>query len=196
MRGVLSPGPSGSAGGGPGQPPSANQLIAVRVAVIGAVLLVLFGIVFFRLWYLQVLTGNSLAAEATQNRQRTVAITAPRGEILDRNGRVLVRNKRAMVVELSPKSLPESERQAAADYGKRLGAWTALKKAEQARVPRPQVAPLRDPELRQRYERIGQVLELNAADVRRRVIRSLYLVPYANAQIRKDVPPAIPAYIM
>lgn len=195
MRSVLTPGPSGSASGGPGQPPVNNQLIAMRVAIIGGVLLVLFAIVFFRLWYLQVLTGNSLAAEATQNRQRTVAITAPRGDILDRNGKTLVRNRRALVVELAPASLPDSEREAASEYGQRLGKYLALPKATQRQTPRPKVAAIAEPELRERYARLGKVLGLEASEVRRRVIRSLYLVPYANVQIQKDAQPEIPAYI-
>ncbi|MEA2374681.1 MAG: penicillin-binding protein 2, partial [Thermoleophilaceae bacterium] len=39
------------------RPPITPQL-ALRVAIIGGVALVLFGIVFFRLWYLQVLSGD------------------------------------------------------------------------------------------------------------------------------------------
>lgn len=192
---LITPGPSGSPSGGPGQAPANNQVIAVRVAIIGGVLLLLFAIVFFRLWYLQVLTGNSLAAEASQNRQRTVAVTAPRGDILDRNGKTLVKNRRALVVELAPASLPESERTAASEYGQKLGKYLALPKAQRERAIRPKVAPVAEPELRQRYERLGKVLGLQATEVRRRVIRSLYLVPYANAQIRKDVEDDIPPYI-
>ena len=46
----------------------------------------LFGIVFFRLWYLQVLTGEEARVSASQNGRRTEKIEAPRGDIVDRNG--------------------------------------------------------------------------------------------------------------
>jgi penicillin-binding protein 2 len=32
--------------------------LALRVAIIGGVCLVMFGVIFFRLWYLQVLSGD------------------------------------------------------------------------------------------------------------------------------------------
>ena len=40
--------------------------LAWRVAVLGGIAFVLFGIVFFRLWYLQVLTGQDSRATASQ----------------------------------------------------------------------------------------------------------------------------------
>ena len=81
--------------------------LAVRVAIIGGVALVLFGIVFFRLWYLQVLSGDQYRAEANNNRVREITVQAPRGRIVDRNGRVLVDNRIAFAVTLSPDKLPE-----------------------------------------------------------------------------------------
>ena len=50
----------------------------------------MFAVIFFRLWYLQVLSGDKYLAEANNNRIREIRVTAPRGEILDRNGDVLV----------------------------------------------------------------------------------------------------------
>ena len=49
------------------RPPTTPQL-ALRVAALGFVALALFAIVFFRLWYLQVLAGDQYLAEANQNR--------------------------------------------------------------------------------------------------------------------------------
>ena len=42
--------------------------LAWRVAVLGGIAFVLFGIVFFRLWYLQVLTGEEARRAASDNR--------------------------------------------------------------------------------------------------------------------------------
>jgi penicillin-binding protein 2 len=81
--------------------------LAVRVAIIGGVALVLFAVVFFRLWYLQVLSGDQYRAEANNNRVREITVQAPRGRIVDRNGRVLVDNRIAFAVTLSPDKLPK-----------------------------------------------------------------------------------------
>ena len=44
------------------KPPITPQL-AIRVAIVGGAALVMFGIIFFRLWYLQVLSGDRYLAE-------------------------------------------------------------------------------------------------------------------------------------
>ncbi|MFA9272503.1 MAG: hypothetical protein ACEQSX_17460, partial [Baekduiaceae bacterium] len=102
------------------RPPITPQL-ALRVAIFGGVALVLFAVIFFRLWYLQVLSGDSYLAEANNNRVRELRIQAPRGEIVDRNGRVLVTNRRAIVVTIEPSTLPDSEREMAATWGQEAG---------------------------------------------------------------------------
>ncbi len=42
--------------------------LALRVAIIGGVAMVMFGVIFFRLWYLQVLSGEQYVAQANANR--------------------------------------------------------------------------------------------------------------------------------
>jgi penicillin-binding protein 2 len=86
-------------------PPLTPQL-ALRVAIVGSCALGMFAIIFFRLWFLQVLSGEQYLAQASQNRVRDIAISAPRGEILDRNGDILVASRRALAVQLSPPDLP------------------------------------------------------------------------------------------
>lgn len=73
---------------------------SLRIAVLGVIALTLFAIVFFRLWFLQVLTGSQYLAEANQNRTRDVRVDAPRGNILDRNGNTLVDNKSSWQVRV------------------------------------------------------------------------------------------------
>ncbi len=87
--------------------------LALRVAILGAIALALFAIVFFRLWYLQVLTGDKYLAEANNNRVREVKVEAPRGQIVDRNGMVLVDNRTALVVQVQPEQLPGDDRRKA-----------------------------------------------------------------------------------
>ncbi len=81
--------------------------LAVRVAIMGGVALVLFAIMFFRLWFLQVLSGDQYLAEANDNRVREVRVEAPRGEILDRNGQTMVDNRTALAVQLAPDRIPQ-----------------------------------------------------------------------------------------
>ncbi len=81
--------------------------MALRIAVVGGVAVVLFAVVFFRLWYLQVLSGDKYLAEANNNRTREVRVSAPRGEILDRNGRPLVENRTSLALLVSPRKLSE-----------------------------------------------------------------------------------------
>ena len=86
------------------------------MALLGGFAFVLFAIVFFRLWFLQVLTGEDYVSQARENRVRKVRIEAPRGDIVDRNGRTLVRTRVAPVVQVVPSQLPES----VLDAGRRL----------------------------------------------------------------------------
>ena len=81
---------------------------AFRVAVLAGVGLVMFAIVFFRLWYLQVLSGNHYRAEAQNNQVREFTIQAPRGEITDRHGQVLVDNRTALELQVKRNELPRT----------------------------------------------------------------------------------------
>jgi penicillin-binding protein 2 len=82
--------------------------LAVRVAILGFAALAVFAVLFLRLWALQVLAGDKYLAQANDNRVRTLHLDAPRGPVLDRNGRVLVRNVLGTRVELWPADLPKS----------------------------------------------------------------------------------------
>lgn len=81
---------------------------AVRVAVISGMALVAFTVIFFRLWYVQILSGEEYRAQAENNRIREFTIQAPRGEILDKEGRVLVENRTALSLQVRPDQLPEN----------------------------------------------------------------------------------------
>ncbi len=86
--------------------PAMSPKLALRVALIGGFALAMFAIVFFRLWYLQVLSGDRYLAKANDNQVREIKVQAPRGEILDRNGEVLVENTVGLAVKVTPDGLP------------------------------------------------------------------------------------------
>src|SRR5947209_982511 len=94
--------------------------LSLRVAVMGGVALIAFGVIFFRLWSLQVLSGPKYRAEADNNRVRDVTVQAPRGRIVDRNGQLLVDNRSGYAVEVDPSKLPKDRRSLNALYA-RLG---------------------------------------------------------------------------
>jgi penicillin-binding protein 2 len=83
-----------------------SNRLALRIALFGGVAVVLFGVLFFRLWLLQVPDGEKYLAEAKNNRTRSYRVSAPRGEILDRNGEVLVANRTSLALQVNPRKLP------------------------------------------------------------------------------------------
>jgi penicillin-binding protein 2 len=94
--------------------------LSLRVAVVGGVGVVLFAILFFRLWNLQVLSGEEYLAEAKNNRTREFKVIAPRGDILDRDGEVLVDNRTSLALQLNTAKLPEDPAEERAELA-RLG---------------------------------------------------------------------------
>jgi penicillin-binding protein 2 len=80
---------------------------ALRIAIFGGVALALFVVLFFRLWVLQVIDGSQFLAEANSNRTREFRVGAPRGQILDREGDVLVSNRPSLALVANPQKLPE-----------------------------------------------------------------------------------------
>ncbi len=174
------------------RPPITPQL-ALRVAIFGAVALGLFAIVFFRLWYLQVLSGDQYLAEANSNRVRVLALPAPRGKIVDRKGRLIVGNNFAAVVEIEPEKLPQEERDLANTWGQLAGRREAAPTGQKG--PEIKIPPIPTAELRARYARLGRVLNVTATSIHRQVVRSLVLVPYSAARVATDVPASVLGYI-
>ncbi|MDQ3729876.1 MAG: penicillin-binding protein 2 [Actinomycetota bacterium] len=84
------------------------SVLGRRFAIIGGVALVAFGIILFRLWYLQVLSGDRYLAEAQGNRVREFTVQAPRGEVLDRDGEVIVGNRTALALQIRTEELPDN----------------------------------------------------------------------------------------
>lgn len=79
-----------------------KRRIMLRIWVVGILALILFGALGARLWYLQVVRYEGLAARADRNRIAVVPIPPRRGEIMDRNGVVLARNYRDYTLEVTP----------------------------------------------------------------------------------------------
>ena len=95
--------------------------MAMRVAILGGIALIAFGVLFLRLWSLQILSAREVRNGRAQNQLRRDRIEeAPRGTIVDWNGRVLVRNVASTAVALA--RLPTSNWVAI----HRCGSWGAF----------------------------------------------------------------------
>jgi len=89
--------------------------MAIRIGILGVVAVALFCALFFRLWALQVISGERYLQDARNNQVRTFRLQAPRGTILDKDGNVLVSNQPGTQVQIWPaalKELPKAERDA------------------------------------------------------------------------------------
>ncbi|MHB1136305.1 MAG: penicillin-binding protein 2 [Coriobacteriia bacterium] len=82
--------------------PTVSQEFRSRFGVLGIVVVVVLSALLVRLWTMQVLNGESYAAQAENNRVREISLEAPRGRILDRNGVPLVTNRSALAVSIDP----------------------------------------------------------------------------------------------
>jgi penicillin-binding protein 2 len=88
--------------------------MALRVGILGVLALVVFCALFFRLWALQVISGERYLENANNNQIRSFGVGAPRGSIVDRDGDVLVSNKAGTLVQIWPAALenvPAGERE-------------------------------------------------------------------------------------
>jgi penicillin-binding protein 2 len=99
-----------SASGASGRTPPGSPQMALRVAILGGVAVVMFGLIFFRLWYLQVLTGEQYVQEAAANAVRQLPIAAPRGQILGREGQPIAASVVTNAVQIVPSALPPAGR--------------------------------------------------------------------------------------
>ena len=70
-----------------------SVLAAKRSHRIGIAIFMLFSLLFARLWFLQVNARENFIKNAKFKRERVIVAEAPRGRVLDRNGKVLIDNK-------------------------------------------------------------------------------------------------------
>src|SRR5271167_1702451 len=69
-----------------------EKVSALRLTAVQYIVLLIFLLLAYGLWRLQVMHSGEYALLAEKNRVRNVPILAPRGKILDREGRIIVDN--------------------------------------------------------------------------------------------------------
>jgi penicillin-binding protein 2 len=88
------------------EPERRTSPLALRVSILTGIAIAIFSVLFLRLWYVQILSGDKYRSEANNNRIREIRVQAPRGDILDRNGKVLVANRTELAVQVTLDDLP------------------------------------------------------------------------------------------
>lgn len=86
-----------------------NTTATFRLKVYTVVILMLFSILFARLWYLQVIQGRKYWVQSEENRIRLLRVKAPRGIISDADGFALVRNRPSFNVFLIGEDVQDLE---------------------------------------------------------------------------------------
>jgi penicillin-binding protein 2 len=79
---------------------SDNRLPQQRLAVVSYIIVGMIGVLLLGFWKLQVIDSDQYGQLAERNRVRSIPIIAPRGRMLDRDGRVLVDNRPSFSVLL------------------------------------------------------------------------------------------------
>ena len=81
-----------------------------RLRVLGIGMIAVFALFLGRLFQLQVVEGEQHLQNSLRNSIRTVRLAAPRGEILDRDGRVLATTRPAFDLDVVPSELRDADR--------------------------------------------------------------------------------------
>src|ERR1700751_4621852 len=81
-----------------------------RFKYLYAVLFLGLGLLLSRMVFLQILKGDQMRRYSEENRIKRVKVAAPRGMIFDRNRKLLIDNRPAFDLEVTPQYLRESKR--------------------------------------------------------------------------------------
>jgi len=84
------------------------RFLQERFKYLYGVLFIGLGVLLARMVYLQVVNGDQMRQYAEENRIKRVKITAPRGMMFDRQNRLLIDNRPAFNVQITPQYLNES----------------------------------------------------------------------------------------
>src|ERR1051326_7703049 len=77
-----------------------RRRLTTRLSVLQYVITVLFSILAVGFWVLQVVEHAKFEEMAENNHQRTLALPAPRGLVVDRDGKVLVENRNSYSISI------------------------------------------------------------------------------------------------
>ncbi len=87
-----------------------NRLPQARLAIASYIIVGMIGVLLLGFWKLQVIDSDKYATLAERNRVREIPVIAPRGRMLDRDGRVLVDNRPSFSVLLLRDDMAQVEK--------------------------------------------------------------------------------------
>ena len=79
------------------------------MALLRSVVVLAFGGLVVGFWHLQIAQHEKYRQQAENNHQRTIPLSAPRGVVVDRDGRVLVRNRYSLNISLVREQVEDLE---------------------------------------------------------------------------------------
>jgi penicillin-binding protein 2 len=88
-------------------PPEEQEQARRTFSGVALVILCLFGLLFLRLWFLQLVKGEDLQQRSERNRIRNLDLPPWRGMILDRNGHLLVGNRPSFELVVVLEDVPD-----------------------------------------------------------------------------------------
>lgn len=150
---------------------ASDSTIADRIPLLAALIVLVFGAFLLRLFQLQFIQTDDLRRRSERNYVRTVRLEAPRGDILDRKGRVLATTRPAFAVQVIPNDLRRPERT--------LRALASLIDQDAAALR----ATLGSPRGRSRFQPVQLVADLSD-DQRARVESHLYALAGVVTDVR------------
>ena len=87
-----------------------ERQLQTRIRIAYFVAIFVFGLLFLRLWFLQVVYGNNYRDLSENNRIRTQKVKAPRGFIFDSSSRILASNRPSFDISLVPQDTRDLDR--------------------------------------------------------------------------------------
>ena len=147
------------------EPYRVTPQMALRIAILSVIAIALFAVLFFRLWALQVISGERYLEEARNNQVRTFRVHAQRGTIASRDGELLVTNQPATLVQIWPAALEELRPEQRTATLRRLGKLLSIPPKElNAAVRKGRADPLTPVTVKQsvRDDRAAYLLEHQA----------------------------------
>jgi penicillin-binding protein 2 len=99
----------------------ATDVRVARLGVLGAVAILLFGLLGTRLWFLQTVEADRLQQDLQVERTKTVPLIPERGRIFDADGRILADNERMLTVAVDWAAMRDDQDRR--ELFRRLSGW-------------------------------------------------------------------------
>lgn len=140
---------------------SAEGDINGRLSFFRVIIIVIFGLLLYRVYYIQKNRGQDLLQLAQENQFAILKIDSPRGVISDRNGQPIAVNLPSFNVTITPAFLPNDENVRQAVY-ERLSILTGVPVTNT--IQQQALIQVANPELVRSYSRLAQIYDVSVEE--------------------------------